>query len=358
VFNLEIFQSRILKWIQDEQPIQPVQFAIPVTNWLQSCQQLSVSRPSSRLSWGIPVPGDSSQVIYVWLDALINYLTVGGCTTEKFVWPPTTQIIGKDILKFHAIFWPAFLLAAGLELPRKILCHSHWTVNNVKMSKSLGNVIDPFVLKNKYGEGVRYFLLREGVPHSDGNFNEEKLFRLVNAELADTLGNLLNRCCSKALNPAQVWPRYCEDNFSKLSSQNCHVLKKLLEQLPDTVATRFADCNFYRGLERIMDTLRLANLFVQEEKPWEIVKISPNEPSLLALLNLVMETLRVTGILLSPVVPRISCVLLDRLNVPNELRRWDCLQPFIWETGSNEKFLGKSKDVLFRKASQPNTVSL
>lgn len=141
-------------------------------------------------------------------------------------------------VRFHAIYWPAFLIGAGLEPPHKILCHSHWTVDNVKMSKSLGNMVDPFSLAKSYGvEAVRYFLLREGVPHSDGNFNEEKLVQMVNVDLADTLGNLLSRSSSKALNPAQIWPKYNEEQFNTISSRNAQTLKESLLSLPG-----FFDC--------------------------------------------------------------------------------------------------------------------
>ena len=142
----------------------------------ETLPDLSVSRPSRRLHWGIPVPDDPSQTIYVWLDALVNYLTAAGYPSKMSVWPPNCHVIGKDILKFHAIYWPAFLMAAHLELPRKILCHSHWTVEGSKMSKSKGNVVDPIQLVHPYtAEGVRYFLLREAVPHSDANFSHKKM---------------------------------------------------------------------------------------------------------------------------------------------------------------------------------------
>lgn len=131
---------------------------------------ISVSRPSSRMTWGIDVPDDTSQKIYVWLDALTNYLTVAGHPNQLKVWPPNLQVIGKDILKFHGIYWPAFLIAAGLEPPHQLLVHSHWTVDGQKMSKSKQNVVDPMQRAEVYTmEGIRYFLLREGVAHSDGS---------------------------------------------------------------------------------------------------------------------------------------------------------------------------------------------
>lgn len=154
---------------------------------------LSVSRASSRFHWGIPVPNDPSQTIYVWLDALTNYLTVAGYPKNLSMWPPNCHVIGKDILKFHAIYWPAFLMALELDLPEKIFCHSHWTINDEKMSKSKGNIIDPNELSEKLCtfEGLRYFLLREGVPQNDGNFNEKRLVECLNNDLANTIGELI-----------------------------------------------------------------------------------------------------------------------------------------------------------------------
>lgn len=172
MFKLSAFKKDLLQWL-DSNPdvIQPKKFhTLNRLNIEQHLADISMSRPTNRLQWGIPVPGDSSQTIYVWLDALVNYLTVAGRSKSGSFWPIDCHVIGKDILKFHAIYWPAFLLAAGLDLPRKYICHSHWTVEGTKMSKSKGNVISPFEMKEKYGrESLRYYLLREGVPHMDGS---------------------------------------------------------------------------------------------------------------------------------------------------------------------------------------------
>ena len=209
---------------------------------------LSVSRPSSRQHWGIPVPGDPSQVIYVWLDALANYLTVAGWEEgegeARFsnAWPPDLQVIGKDILAFHAVYWPAFLLAAGIgPLPRRIQCHSHWMVEGEKMSKSKGNVVCPIETADRYtAEGLRYFLLRESVPHSDGNFSDGALVNVLNNELANTLGNLLNRCTGKVVNEAQVYPGRPGDDDGEEFCARCSPLAKSvllsLESLADKVS--------------------------------------------------------------------------------------------------------------------------
>ncbi|ODM98823.1 Methionine--tRNA ligase, mitochondrial [Orchesella cincta] len=361
MFKLSSYLPDVLHWIKTDKPVFPEKFEGILMRWIdEGFRDLSVSRPQSRLSWGISVPDDPSQVIYVWLDALVNYLTVAGYpfssnnNSSQNLWPPTLQIVGKDILKFHGIYWPAFLIAAGLEPPRKILCHSHWTVDDKKMSKSIGNVVDPISMSEKYGnDGLRYFLLREGTPHSDSNFNEEKMRRFLNAELADTLGNLLNRCTAKAINPSQVWPSVEHFQADQISTHGENLMRSL-EELFDKVETSYESLNFYRGLEHIMATVRLANLFVEEEKPWVLAKQSPQNPRLLTMLNLVFETLRTTAIIMQPVVPNLSTLVLDRLNIPNEERNWSDIQPLLWKCNRNtsNKDLGSFKSVFYARVKQ------
>ena len=220
MFRLSSYREELLSWHKEKMPVWPAQFRGQVSSWLSDSDMpdLSVSRPSSRLHWGVQVPGDQDQTIYVWVDALASYLTVS-TYPDMIVWPPTVQVLGKDILKFHAVYWPAILMCLDLPLPSKLLVHSHWTVDQVKMSKSLGNVVDPTMLVNKYTvDGLRYFLLREGVPHSDGNFSESSLVQILNLELADTLGNLLNRSTSKGVNKNQCIPPFPPKNVSESST--------------------------------------------------------------------------------------------------------------------------------------------
>nr|CAI5858281.1 unnamed protein product [Callosobruchus analis] len=236
MFKLNSFRDDLIRWLKsDENLVRPKIFRKILLDMLNNdLQDLSVSRPSSRVHWAIPVPEDNSQTVYVWLDALINYLTAAGYgkdeETFNRVWPPDVQVIGKDILKFHGIYWPAFLMAAGLELPRTILCHSHWTVDGEKMSKSKGNVVCPFDRAQTYTtDGLRYFLLREGVAHSDGNYSDTKVLRILNSELADTLGNLLNRCTGSALNPKQIFPAI--DSSALATVKSLEVTNSLVEHV-------------------------------------------------------------------------------------------------------------------------------
>ena len=344
MFRLSRYQDQLLAWHRDQRPVCPDMFRGQVLAWVnEGLIDLSVSRPRSRLHWGIPVPGDPDQTIYVWIDALVNYLTVANYPGPD-PWPPTVQVLGKDILKFHAIYWPAMLMCLQLPLPQKLLVHCHWTVDNVKMSKSLGNVVDPNILIDNYSsDGVRYFLLREGVPHSDGNFSESSMIQLLNLELADTLGNLLNRCASKGVNKEQIIPKYPSSfESSSLLHQD---LTSQLNNLRSEVEDCFDQFHFYQGCVHIMTVLRLTNQFVQEQQPWTL-KSEADQEKLQSVLSTCFETLRICGILLQPVVPRLSSKLLDKLGVSEDQRSWEEAKPSV---DKQDGKLNQEKTVLFSK---------
>ena len=185
IFKLANVRERLIDLIKNsEQFITPDRFRNVLLNMIESetLSDVSISRAKSRFSWGILVPDDDQQIIYVWFDALCNYLTVANYDSPSdFHWPPSIQVLGKDIIKFHAIYWPAFLYALGLQVPAKLHCHAHWMVNDLKMSKSKGNVVNPFDYLNAFkADGIRYFLLKTGVPHADGSrffCNSPAIFR-------------------------------------------------------------------------------------------------------------------------------------------------------------------------------------
>lgn len=172
MFRLSSLQAQLVDWMENQLVMKPENFHAVLKSDIQNMTNLkdiSISRSKSRLKWGIQVPDDSSQVIYVWFDALVNYLTASGYPDALRIWPPC-HLIGKDILKFHAIYWPAFLIAADLAPPTLIYCHSHWLYDEQKMSKSKGNVVDPNECIAKFTcDGIRFFLLKEGAPHSDSS---------------------------------------------------------------------------------------------------------------------------------------------------------------------------------------------
>uniref|UniRef100_A0A0N7ZBR9 Methionine--tRNA ligase, mitochondrial n=1 Tax=Scylla olivacea TaxID=85551 RepID=A0A0N7ZBR9_SCYOL len=340
MFRLSAFRGELLHWLRAEGRVRPRHFQHQLEQWVsEELPDLSVSRPRERVPWGVPVPGDEGHTIYVWVDALANYLTAAGGFPTPKPWPPDVHVLGKDILRFHGLCWPALLLALGLELPRALLCHGHWTIGGQKMSKSLGNVVDPRQAAAQYTmAGLRYLLLRGGAPHSDSPWGGAVASRILNAELADTLGNLLNRCTAPALNPKGCVPPLDVGLLeSSLSGQQ---LARHLAALPDTVAHHYTDFNFHHGIEATMGAVRQANAFVQEEQPWVLAKDPAGTPRLELVLRLSFEVLRVAGVALLPVVPGLSMRLLDGLGVPPALRTWPSLS--LGFTKADQDYLGTS----------------
>ncbi|GAB5575859.1 methionine--tRNA ligase [Prionailurus iriomotensis] len=330
IFRLSQFREPLQQWLRgDPQAITPEPFHHAVLQWLEEeLPDLSVSRRSSHLHWGIPVPGDDSQTIYVWLDALVNYLTVIGYPNAEFKswWPTTSHIIGKDILKFHAIYWPALLLGAGMSPPHRIYVHSHWTVCGQKMSKSLGNVVDPRTCLDRYTvDGFRYFLLRQGVPNWDCDYYDEKVVKLLDSELADALGGLLNRCTANRINPSGTYPVFCTTCFpsepglvgpSVRAQAEDYALVNAVATLPKQVADHYDNFQIYKALEAVSSCVRQTNGFVQRHAPWKLNWESPvDAPWLGTVLHVALECLRVFGTLLQPVTPSLADKLLSRLGV-------------------------------------------
>lgn len=249
-------------------------------------QDISISRPTARVSWGVPVPGDPTQTVYVWLDALIGYATASGGHS----WPPDLHVVGKDILRFHTLYWPAFLIAAGLDPPRAVHCHSHWTSAGAKMSKSRGNVIRPETAASALTvDGLRYFLLREAVAHDDADYDEVRATKLVNAELADTFGNLVSRCSAPALNARLT------SGLGRPEGEAANALVERLRRLPEAVAPLYDKLEVHHGVDGVMAVLRAGNGFFEAERPWELARSGDGEAArrLSQVLRATTETLRV-----------------------------------------------------------------
>ncbi|KAL8594803.1 hypothetical protein ACOMHN_047520 [Nucella lapillus] len=331
MFRLTAFREQLTAWL-DTKAIQPPQFESLVRGWLHDLRDLSVSRQRQRLNWGIPVPGDDSQTVYVWLDALVSYLTVAGYPHSRApgVCPPACQIIGKDILRFHAVYWPAFLVAADMALPRTLLCHSHWTVDGYKMSKSRGNVVDPTDRLDKYtADGLRYFLLREGSLASDGNYSDARAVERINSDLVNSLGNLLSRTAAPSVNKRQEFPPLVsETHLRQYLSESDREMYVALQRLPEQVDELYERFAFSRVLDLIMGHVHWANAVVQLHQPWTLVKAddTTSHQHLEVVLHVAMETLRVCGILLQPMLPRLSDRLLTRLGVRQGRRGLDDVQ--------------------------------
>ncbi|XP_074820445.1 methionine--tRNA ligase, mitochondrial [Natator depressus] len=373
MFKLSEFQEPLRKWLQgNRHVISPEPFYQVVRRWLEEdLPDLSVSRERSRLQWGIPVPGDSTQTIYVWVDALVNYLTVAGYPDAHHAWWPTAHhVVGKDILKFHAIYWPALLMAVGLDPPEQICVHSHWTVHGQKMSKSLGNVVDPVACFKQYTvDGFRYFLLRQGVPERDCDYYEEKVIKLVNSELADALGGLLNRCTASSINPSGIYPHFSESCFRKGSDHvdveasgralaEDYELVASVDHLPLQVTDYFEHFQIYKALESIVACVRQTNGFFQRHAPWKLCRENPAEKCWLdTVLHVTLECLRIYGILLQPVIPATADKLLSRLAVKPEERTFTDLTFLPRYHGKPSPFegrrLGPDTGALFPRLETP-----
>jgi len=281
-------------------------------------KDLSVSRTTFK--WGIPVPGDDEHIMYVWLDALTNYITaVGYPDTDSDMfrryWPADLHMVGKDILRFHTVYWPAFLMAAGVAPPKRVFAHGWWTNEGQKISKSLGNVIEPHALIEKYGlDPVRYFLLREVPFGNDGDFSHRAMIGRLNGDLANDLGNLCQRvlsmiaknCGGKAPDPAG----HTEASDDKLTAQAAAVLPRLRAEL-DVQA-------FHAALTAIWEVIGEANRYVDAQAPWTLRKSDPGRMGVV--LYTLAETIRRLGIVLQPFMPGAAAAILNQLSVPTDTR--------------------------------------
>ena len=281
---------------------------------------LCISRPKARLSWGIPLPFDESYVCYVWFDALINYITAAGYlqNTEAFArwWPASCHLIGKDILTTHCIYWPTMLKAMGVDTPETVMAHGWWLVDEEKMSKSLGNVIRPLDLAEKYGvDAFRYFLVREMVLGTDSTFSETGFIHRYNSELANDLGNLLNRTVVMAC-------RYLDGQVPE-SDVNHPVLTTLKEQAHrtlDGVMDALGDMNPTGILDAIWDLVRQANRFAEAQAPWNLARDPENRVMLKATIYGLLETMRYLAVLLFPVLPDKSEEMWEQIGADGDVK--------------------------------------
>ncbi len=313
-FRMSKYQGMLLEHIERHPDfIQPESKKNEVVSFIKKgLNDLSISRTS--FSWGIKLPGDEKHVIYVWFDALANYLTVCGFPedTERFsrYWPADIHLIGKDILRFHAVYWPTFLMAAGLPLPKKIFAHGWWTVDGQKMSKSLGNVVNPYETVEEYGVDVfRYFLLREVPFGLDGDFSVSSLRHRVNGELANDLGNLLSRSTGMV-------ERYFEGVIDR--PERVLVDDDPLTEL-DAVIGEYSEymegLEFSRCLEMIWKFIGRLNRFVDAKAPWVLAKDPEKREELRAVLYLLIDSLKIIGVLLYPFMPKTSVEMWQRLGI-------------------------------------------
>jgi methionyl-tRNA synthetase len=303
-FRMSKYQNWLIDHItRNPDFIQPERYRNEVLSFLKEpLEDLCISRPTSRLTWGIPLPFDDQFVTYVWFDALINYLTgIGYPAGADFAryWDGAEHVIAKDILKPHAIYWPTMLRSLGLEPYKKLHVHGYWNINETKMSKSIGNVVRPTDLVNEYGvDTVRYFLLREMSFGLDSSFSYESLETRQNSDLANDLGNLFSRSLTMVTNfcgGQAPSPGVMQDNDRELAGAATGMVGEYRKQMQD-----FA---FHRALQEVWKVIGLANRYIVSNAPWELAKDSAKQERLDTVLYTLLETLRLITLTLHPIMP-------------------------------------------------------
>jgi methionyl-tRNA synthetase len=317
-FRLSAYQDRLLAWHEEHpEAVGPEERRNEVLSFIKGgLKDLSISRTTFK--WGVPVPDDPAHVMYVWVDALTNYITAAGFPDDpaRFarLWPADLHVIGKDIVRFHAVYWPAFLISAGIAPPKRIFAHGFLFNKGEKMSKSVGNVVDPFALVSHYGvDQVRYFFLREVPFGKDGNYSIEGIVNRINADLANDFGNLAQRSLS-------MIARYCDGKVPEPGkfTDDDRVLLAAADGM--LAACRFAidEQQIHLALNAIWTVIGDANRYFATQAPWELRKTDPGRMA--TVLYVTAEVLRMVGLLTQPFTPFAAAKLLDLLAVPEEGR--------------------------------------
>ncbi len=302
-FKMSNFQSQLIEYIENnENFIQPAHRRNEILGFLKNpLSDLCISRPKSRLSWGIELPFDTNYVTYVWFDALINYLTATGYANDeksyKKWWPANYHLIGKDILTTHAVYWPTMLLSAGIPLPKTIFAHGWWLSGSSKMSKSIGNVVNPLDLIEQYGvDPVRFYLMREMVLGQDANFTMDSFVKRYNSDLANDFGNLLNRITT-LLN--KNYEGIIPEEGERTSDEESIIGS--VEALVNNMDIKIKEMKINESIEEIMQFVRSINKYMEHQKPWFLVKEDKNNAA--RVLYTAGESIRIAAVLLSPVMP-------------------------------------------------------
>ncbi|MBP0114304.1 methionine--tRNA ligase [Bradyrhizobium vignae] len=322
-FRLSAYQDKLLKLYADQPDfIGPESRKNEVVSFVKGgLRDLSISRTT--FDWGVKVPGDQEHVMYVWVDALTNYITGVGFPDESDknwrYWPADVHIIGKDIIRFHAVYWPAFLLSAGIPLPKRVYAHGFLFNRGEKMSKSVGNVVDPFNLADQYGvDQMRYFFLREVPFGQDGNYNHEAIVARINADLANDLGNLAQRSLSMiAKQFGGVLPEPGE--FSDNDKAILAMADGMIAASREAMATQ----QIHQWLNAVWAVVAEANRYFAGEAPWALAKTDPARQK--TVLYITAEVVRQIAILAQPAMPTASALLLDSLGIPEGERSFAML---------------------------------
>ena len=357
-FKMGQYQDRLIEYIKThEHFIRPESRRNEVLGFLQTQKlgDLSISRPKSRLSWGIELPFDKDYVTYVWFDALVNYLSAleykpASPSVDRY-WPASVHLVGKDILTTHAVYWSTMLMALGLPLPEMIFAHGWWTVDGEKMSKSRGNVVDPNKMVDRFGtDAFRYFLLREVPFGQDGDFSEHAMVTTINSDLANGIGNLLSRTLTMIERFSDgVIPQAEVPAIPALEEQ----IKRTAEALPARVEVGFARLQFRENIQGMTELVALCDEYIDKAAPWQLAKKPEDHPRLRTVLNTTARALRLLSVMLYPYVPSSAEQLARQLGLSLNFSRALSRDLYEWPAPLADVKIGKGPALFPRIESKP-----
>lgn len=347
-FNMKKYADRLLEYYNThEEFIKPdYRKTEMINNFIKpGLEDLCVTRTS--FTWGVPVKSDPKHVIYVWLDALTNYITAIGYDSENKkqfneLWPADLHIVGKDIARFHLIYWPIFLMALNIQLPKQILVHNWITMKNGKMSKSVGNVIYPESLIERYGlDATKYYLIRQMPTSSDGIFTPEEFVKRYNNDLVNDLSNLLNRTVSMTNKYFKGNVPEFNGNKNEVDEEYRNAAQKTVEELE----TKLANCDFAEALQTIWNFISRSNKYIDETKPWELAKDEAREDELKSVIYHLIAGLRHIAVLINPLLGETSENILRQIGNKSEIS-WETLSEF--EKMPTTKVIEKGEPIFMR----------
>jgi methionyl-tRNA synthetase len=362
-FKMGQYQNRLIEHIKQHPTfIRPESRRNEVLGFLttQKLGDLSISRPKSRLSWGIELPFDHNYVTYVWFDALINYVSALEYKAKQpvlnYYWPASVHLIGKDILTTHAVYWSTMLMALGLDLPHTIFAHGWWTVDGEKMSKSRGNVVDPNKMVDEFGaDAFRYFLFREVPFGQDGDFSQSAMVSSVNSDLANGIGNLLSRTLT-------MIERYANGTIPAVGTPALPELEALIAttatSLPERIDRGFTALAFRENLQAIWELIGLCDEYIDKAAPWKLAKDPEDQPRLRTVLNTAWKALRLLSVLVYPYMPKTASEMADQLGLSIDFSKPVPQTAYEWETPLVEMKICKGAGLFPRIIHTSDTVTL